>query len=79
VTTKTEQRVGQVWRWTIGADDLGDYDVDELYLILWPEPLGPEWAHLSLPSHVMWSALNLATGKIEFVTPEFTAGDWELL
>lgn len=75
----TEQCAGQVWRWMIGADDLGDYDVDELYLLLWPEPMS-RWAHYIMDAnHMMWSALNLETGDIEFVTPEYPAGDWELV
>lgn len=80
----TEQRAGQVWRWHVGGEDLGDNLrvclIEEFYLLLWPEPMGRSWAHAIMDAdHMMWTALNLETGVLDFVTPEYTAGEWELM
>lgn len=58
-------RVGQVWRWHVPER------WDECWLLLTP--------HGKEHYDGTFSALQLETGVVDYITPCLTAGDWELL
>lgn len=64
-------RKGQVWQWSFH-----DHIV-ETYLLLNEAHSSAYWSTAGVIE--MWEALNLETGQIELVTPEQTAGLWEIV
>lgn len=77
-----ELEVGQVWEWVIGEDP---YNIQETYLLLCKSSLRQSFSFAALSASCaeqvesLWEALNLETGRVELITPFFTAGVWERL
>ena len=64
---------GQVWEWSVNED------IHEVYVLLRHMPdLIFYWTSSGVSTEV-WEALNLWTAEIELVTPEQTAGIWDLI